>query len=63
MGWAERDPAEHLGDLLKAKPRVRHMPRVGVDELPELVRAIDGYDGDEAPRWRAVTRAALLFTY
>lgn len=62
QGWAERDPAEHLGDLLKVKPRVRHMPWVGVDELPALVRANDGYDGDGTPRRRAVTRAALLFT-
>lgn len=62
QGWAKRDPAEHLGELPKAKPRVRHMPRVGVDELPELVRAIDAYDGDETPRRRAVTRAAMLFT-
>jgi integrase len=61
-GWAEHDPAAALGDLLKPKPRVRHMARVGVSELPKLVRAIDGYDGEETPRRRAVTRAALLFT-
>jgi integrase len=61
-GWAERDPAEHLSALLKPKPRTRHMARVGLDELPQLVRAIDLYDGDETPKRRAVTRAALLFT-
>ncbi len=61
-GWAERDPAEHLGQLLKPKPRTRHMPRIGRSELPALIRAIDGYDGEETPRRRAVTRAALLFT-
>ena len=33
-----------------------------MDELPQLVRAIDNYDGDETPKRRAVTRAALLFT-
>ena len=38
------------------------MARVGTDELPALVQAIDGYDGEENPRRRATTRAALLFT-
>ncbi len=33
-----------------------------MDELPQLVRAIDRYNGDETPKRRAVTRAALLFT-
>jgi hypothetical protein len=33
--------------LLKPKPRVRQMARIGMDELPELVRAIDQYDGEE----------------
>lgn len=61
-GWADRDPAEHLAQLLKPKPRTRHMAKVGLDELPALVRAIDRYDGDETPKRRAVTRAALLFT-
>lgn len=62
QGWADQDPAAHITDLLKPKPRVRHMPRVGVRELPELVRAIDQYDGEENPRRRTITRAALLFT-
>ncbi|MBB4860842.1 integrase [Novosphingobium chloroacetimidivorans] len=62
QGWAEQDPAAHITDLLKPKPRVRHMPRVGVRELAELVRAIDQYDGEENPRRRAITRAAMLFT-
>ena len=62
QGWAEQDPAAYITDLLKPKPRVRHMPRVGVRELPELVCAIDQYDGEENPRRRAITRAAMLFT-
>jgi len=62
QGWADKDPAEHLSDLLRPKPRTRHMARVGMDQLPLLVRAIDRYDGDETPKRRAVTRAALLFT-
>lgn len=62
QGWAEQDSAAHIADLLKSKPRVRHMPRVGVRELPDLVCAIDQYDGEENPRCRAITRAALVFT-
>lgn len=62
QGWTDQDPVAYLSDLLKPKPRVRHMARVGLQELPALVRAIDRYDGDETPRRRAVTRAALLFT-
>ena len=61
QGWADPDPAADLSGLLKPKPRVRHMARVGSSELPALVRAIDAYDG-ENPRRRATTRAALLFT-
>ncbi|PZU09842.1 integrase arm-type DNA-binding domain-containing protein [Sphingomonas sp.] len=62
QGWADTDPAAYLADLLKPKPRVRHMPRVSTDELPKLVRAIDAYDGEENPKRRAITRAALMFT-
>ncbi|EIZ77839.1 putative cp4-like integrase protein, partial [Novosphingobium sp. Rr 2-17] len=61
-GWADQDPTAYLSDLLKPKPRVRHMARVGIDELPDVVRAIDTYDGDQNPRRRAVSRAAMLFT-
>ena len=62
QGWADQDPAAYLSDLLKPKPRTRHMARVGLGELPAPVRTIDRYDGEETPRRRAVTRAALLFT-
>lgn len=62
QGWADQDPAAYLSGLLKPKPRTRHMARVGLSELPALVRSIDRYDGEETPRRRAVTRAALLFT-
>jgi integrase len=62
QGWADLDPASPLSDLLKPKPRVRHMTRVGMADLPALVRAIDRYDGEDTPRRRAITRAALMFT-
>jgi integrase len=51
QGWADNDPAACLSGLLKPKPRTRHMARVGLSDLPQLVRAIDGYDGAE-PLWR-----------
>lgn len=62
QGWASHDPAAGLATLLRPKPRVHHMARVGSGELPALVRAIHAYDGDENPRRRAVTRDALMFT-
>lgn len=61
-GWAESDPTIHLLGALKPKLRVNHMARVPLTELPDLVRAIAGYDGDETPRRREITRKALLFT-
>jgi len=61
-GWATSDPAISLNDALRPKPRVKHMARVPLKELPELVRAIDAYDGEETPRRRDVTRDALFFT-
>jgi integrase len=62
QGWADKDPAEHLSNLLKPKPRTKHMAKVGMDELPHLVCAIDCYDGDETRKRRAITRGTLLFT-
>jgi integrase len=61
-GWTEQDPTVHLAGALKPRPRVKHMPRVPLKELPELVRAIVAYDGEETQRRREITRDALLFT-
>lgn len=61
-GWAEHDPTMHLLGALKPKPRVQHMARVPMKELPGLVRGIANYDGDESPRCREITRDALMFT-
>jgi integrase len=38
------------------------MPRVPITELPELVRAIASYDGENNLRRREITRDALMFT-
>jgi integrase len=61
-GWAKDDPSIHLLGALKPKPRVRHMARVPLKEMPKLFRAIRDYDGEEGPYRRAVTRDALIFT-
>ena len=37
QGWAEQDPAANLAGLLRPKPRVQHMARVGTDEMVERV--------------------------
>ncbi len=61
-GWAKDDPSVHLLGALKPKPRVRHMPRVALREMPALFRAIRDYDGEDGPYRREVTRDALTFT-
>lgn len=61
-GWVQHDPTVHLLGALKPKPRVQHMARVPMKDLPDLVRAIANYDGDESPRCREITRDALMFT-
>jgi len=61
-GWATSDPTVHLAGALKPRPRVRHMPKVPLKEVPALVRAIIAYDGEADDHRRAVTRDALMFT-
>ncbi|WP_088347533.1 MULTISPECIES: integrase arm-type DNA-binding domain-containing protein [Rhodomicrobium] len=47
------NPCDHLLGSLKPSPKVKPRGRVHLNELPELLRAIDGYDGE------ATTRLAL----
>ncbi|MBB6427473.1 integrase [Sphingopyxis sp. JAI128] len=61
-GWATVDPTTSLNNALKPKPRVKHMARVPLAELPGLVAAIQTYDGESDSRRRATTRDALLLT-
>lgn len=61
-GWATNDPTISLNDALKPKPKVRHMPKVPLAELPGLVEAIHNYDGEADSRRRETTRDAMLFT-
>jgi integrase len=61
-GWATIDPSASINDALKPKPRVKHMARVPLTELPELVAAIQSYDGEADARRRETTRDAMMFT-
>jgi integrase len=61
-GWATNDPTLSLNDALKPKPKVKHMARVPLADLPELVSAIRNYDGEDDSRRRETTRDAMLFT-
>ena len=60
-GYAERNPAKDfsISDVVKLKP-VKNMARVDENELPDLLRAIEAYDG------KAITRIAtklMLITF
>ena len=61
-GWVATDPTAGLKEALKPKPRVKHMARVPLSELPSLMRSIRDYDGEATARRREVTRDAILFT-
>ncbi len=61
-GWATSDPTTSINDALRPKPRVKHMPKVPLAELPELVAAIRSYDGEADARRRETTRDAMMFT-
>jgi integrase len=55
MGYCDTDPAARVGVALRPRPRVEHMAKVDVAEMPALLRAIDGYG-------YPVVRAALKWT-
>lgn len=42
-GRCERDAAADVQDALKPKPPVKHVAALSAEELPELLRRIDGY--------------------
>lgn len=58
-GKAEQDPCPSLRGALKAAP-VKHMAALGVDEVPELLRKIDLYNGHPQTRL-ALNFMALTF--
>ena len=59
-GLASNDPTGHLRSALKPRPRVKHMGRIQLAELPELLAKISLYK-DEGTHRSEVTRDALLF--
>nr|WP_314464374.1 integrase arm-type DNA-binding domain-containing protein [uncultured Novosphingobium sp.] len=61
-GWARENPTVHLLGALRPRPRVKHMARVPLHEVPDLVRSIAGYDGEDGSRRRDRTRDAMMFT-
>jgi len=59
-GWAQNDPTISLADALAPKPKVRHMPRVPLKELPGFLSKLQNYVEDGARR-RTQTRDAIQF--
>lgn len=59
-GWAKADPTTHLRGALKPKPRVQHMGRIPVADLPHFLAKLDRYK-EENPRRQAITRSAVRF--
>lgn len=59
-GFCANDPTAHLRGALKPRPRVQHMSKLPIAELPELLQKIDGYD-ERAERRSEVTKSALIF--
>jgi integrase len=59
-GLASSDPTAHLRGALKPRPRVNHMRRLPLDELPQFLAKLRNYDGDGARR-SAITRDAVMF--
>lgn len=59
-GMCETDPTAHLRGALKPRPRVRHMSKLPLAELPDLLTKIDRYE-EEGERRSEITRAALKF--
>lgn len=59
-GWATNDPTTHLRSALKPRPRVEHMSKIPLAELPQFMKKLEIYDG-ENPRRRIVTKNAVKF--
>lgn len=60
-GLASTDPTAHLRGALKPRPRVKHMSRIPLSELPKFLNKLTAYKG-EGDRRSSLTRDALLLT-
>jgi integrase len=56
-GWTKVNPAEFLGDVAAPVPETENYAHLGMDELPELLRALNQYTG--SPLTRGAIRLAL----
>ncbi len=59
-GICESDPTTHLQGALKPRPRVQHMAKLPIAQLPDLLSKVDCYQ-EEGARRSEITRAALWF--
>lgn len=59
-GLASSDPTAHLSGALKPRPRVKHMSRLPLVELPAFLEKLRAYQ-EEGDRRSAITRDAVLF--
>ncbi len=55
-GKCDRDPTADLRGALKKTPKVKHFAALGEKEIPDFLKALRNYDGEE------LTRLALEFT-
>lgn len=59
-GLAANDPTAHLRGALKPRPRVKHMSRLPLSELPTFLEKLRAYQ-EEGDRRSSTTRDAVLF--
>lgn len=59
-GLASSDPTAHLSGALKPRPRVKHMSRLPLVEIPAFLEKLRAYQ-QEGDRRSAITRDAVLF--
>jgi integrase len=59
-GLCDSDPTAHLRGALKPRPRVKHMAKLPLTQLPELIIKMERYQ-EEGERRSEITRAALTF--
>jgi integrase len=59
-GLASSDPTAHLRGALKPRPRVKHMSRLPLVELPAFLEKLRAYQ-EEGDRRSAITRDAVMF--
>lgn len=59
-GLASTDPTANLRGALKPRPRVKHMSRLPLVELPAFIEKVRDYQ-EEGDRRSAITRDAVMF--